>query len=382
MAKILRFAIKNLADTGRLTGVLLIVATIISLLLANMFVGRSYIEFWHIEIGFPFFSKSISHWINDGLMAVFFFLVGLEIRRELTKGELSTRKKAMFPLVAAIGGVIMPALIFIAFNFNTKYADGWAIPTATDIAFSLGVLSLLGSRVPFGLKILLTAVAVIDDLIAVLIIAVFYTKGISIEMLGAAGLVLLLLVVLNRTKVKLMPLYLILGIFLWVFVLKSGVHATIAGVLLAFTVPDCKIIRLEHILHKPVNYLIMPIFALANLAVSVPLNIQDIFSGLSIGIVLGLFLGKPLGIVLITYLSSKLKLIDLPKGTDYAQIIGLGFSAGIGFTMSIFISALSFDEAYIQGISKLAIIIGSVLSAVSAVFILLWNSSRKEIIKD
>ncbi|MCF0059449.1 Na+/H+ antiporter NhaA [Dyadobacter sp. CY356] len=365
LKKILIHPIRDLADTGRLSGILLLIATAISLLLANLSGGENYLSFWHKEIHIGPLEKSIEHWVNDGLMVVFFFFVGLEIKREVLAGELASVQKALLPTLAAVGGVMMPAIIYFLLNKTGPSSHGWAIPTATDIAFSLGILSLLGDRVPFSLKVFLTALAVIDDLIAVLIIAVFYTSNIQTDMLLYAAGIVAVLSMLNYFKVEGTIWYLLLGGILWYFVLKSGIHATIAGVLLAMTMPLHKIPKLEHILHQPVNYLIMPIFALANTAIILPSNISEsLVSPLSFGVILGLIVGKPLGIVGLSWLAVKAKLARLPKGISWKHLIGLGFTAGIGFTMSIFIASLSFKDIELQNSAKIAIIAGTSLSAI------------------
>ncbi len=357
--------IRDLAESGRLSGVLLLVATAVALVWANSSQGAEFLAFWEQKIGIAPLDKTISHWVNDGLMAVFFFFVGLEIKREILVGELSDWRQAVLPGVAALGGAIVPAAIYLAFNTGSAAADGWAIPTATDIAFSLGMLSLLGNRVPFALKVLLTAIAVIDDLIAVLVIALFYTKDIDTNMLLYAAATLGVLFALNFFKVRRFLFYLIPGLLLWFFVLKSGVHATIAGVVLAMTIPLDRLGSLEHALYKPVNYLIMPIFALANTGIVLAGDVSALLTlPLSLGIVAGLFLGKPLGIVLFSWGVVKAGGAELPGGLKWRHIFGLGFTAGIGFTMSIFIASLSFPDAAQQASAKLAIMAGTVLSGV------------------
>ncbi len=362
--------LKELADDGKLSGILLVAATIISITLSNMSFGPSYALFWENKIGPAFFSKSISHWVNDGLMAVFFFLVGLEIKRELVKGELSEFKKALLPIFAAIGGVVMPALIFVFFNSGTQYINGWAIPTATDIAFSLGVLSLLGKNVPFSLKVFLTALAIIDDLCAIIIIAFFYTSNLAVNYLFYAAALFVLVMLFNVFKVKYLSLYFIAGLVLWFFVLKSGVHATIAGVLLAVSIPISSLEKIEHALHKPVNFIILPIFALVNTAITLSgESFSQLFSSLSLGIILGLLIGKPVGIVIFSWISVKLNLCRMPEYSGWIKMAGVGFTAGIGFTMSIFITNLSYSEIDLINISKLAIIAASILAGVTGVII-------------
>jgi Na+:H+ antiporter, NhaA family len=362
--------ILDLAESGRLSGILLLIATVVAMTWANSAGGEQFLSFWEIKVGVPPLDKTIGHWINDGLMVIFFFFVGLEIKRELLEGELSNLRQALLPGVAAVGGAIVPAALYLAFNAGKVAVDGWAIPTATDIAFSLGMLSLLGSRVPFALKVLLTAIAVIDDLIAVLVIALFYTHEIDTTMLLYGAGTLAVLFALNYFKVRRFVFYLLPGILLWFFVLKSGVHATIAGVLLAMTIPLDEVDDLEHALYKPVNYLIMPIFALANTGIVLVGDVVALLAApLSLGIISGLFLGKPLGIVLLSFLVVKLGWAELPVGLKWRHIIGLGFTAGIGFTMSIFITSLSFSDLALQDTAKLAIMVGTLLSGITG---LLW----------
>ncbi|GAB3178901.1 Na+/H+ antiporter NhaA [Telluribacter humicola] len=355
--------IRDLAESGRLAGILLLLATAISMTWANTSAGEDYIHFWEQYVGVDPLRKTISHWINDGLMVIFFFFVGLEIKRELLEGELSSFRQAVLPAASAIGGAVVPATLFILFNPSLPQSEGWAIPTATDIAFSLGMLSLLGDRVPFSLKVFLTALAVIDDLIAVMIIALFYTEDINTSMLMYSAGTLAVLAACNFFKIKRIAVYVVLGVVLWYFVLKSGIHATIAGVLLAMTIPLAQVDDIEHALYRPVNYFIMPIFALANTAILLPEDIGGLlFSSLSLGIIAGLFIGKPLGILLMAWAIVKTKLATLPLGMGWRHVAGLGFTAGIGFTMSIFITSLSFADLDLQNASKLAIMAGTVLS--------------------
>ncbi|MEI6898943.1 MAG: Na+/H+ antiporter NhaA [Bacteroidota bacterium] len=364
--------ISDLVENGKMIGILLIGATIFSLSLSNSEFSAPYLNLWHTEIGFSFLHKSIEHWINDGLMAVFFLLVGIEIKREFLRGELANREQAILPVVAALGGIMFPVIIFCLFNGkNPEVLHGWAIPTATDIAFSLGILSLLGSRIPFALKVFLTALAIIDDLAAIVIIAIFYTNGIHIMMLLAAMGIFAILLLLNLFKVRILSLYLITGLFLWYFILKSGIHATIAGVLLALAIPGEIAEDFEHQLNKPVNYLILPLFALANTALQLSFDqISEILSPLSLGIMAGLFLGKPLGITLASWILIKIRRSSLPQNVNWKQVAGLGLTAGIGFTMSIFIASLSFvDERHITT-AKLAILTGSFISAIGGLIVL------------
>lgn len=362
--------LRELAEDGKLSGILLVAATVISITLSNLSFGESYTSFWENYIGPSFFSKSIAHWVNDGLMAVFFFLVGLEIKREIFKGELSETKKAMLPIFGALGGVVMPALIFAFFNSGTQYINGWAIPTATDIAFSLGILSLLGKNVPFSLKVFLTALAIIDDLCAIIIIAFFYTSNLAVNYLFYAALVFAVLMIFNVFKLKHLSFYFIAGLVLWFFVLKSGVHATIAGVLLAVSIPLGSLEKIEHALHKPVNFFILPLFALVNTAITLSgESFSQLFSTLSIGIIFGLLLGKPVGIVLFSWIAVKLKVGSMPEYANWVKMGAVGFTAGIGFTMSIFITNLSYSDIDLINISKLAIIAASILAGLAGVII-------------
>jgi NhaA family Na+:H+ antiporter len=372
--------IRELAESGKLGGVLLIIATAVSMYVTNSKNAESYLHFWHQEIGNSFISMSLGHWINDLLMAIFFFLVGLEIKRELAIGELSSPKKIMLPLMAALGGMLMPAIIFFLFNNGTEHIHGWAIPTATDIAFSLGVLSLLGKRVPLSLKIFLTALAIIDDLGGIVIIAVFYTKEIFSIYLLYAGAVMVLLFIMTSLKIQKFIFYLIPVLCLWFFIYKSGIHATIAGVLAALFVPIERVEKYEHILHKPVNYLILPLFALVN--TTIPLSnesIQHVFSNLSLGIIIALLIGKSFGITLFTYISVKTKIGELQDNSDIKDIFGVSMLAGIGFTMSLFFTTLSFNDVDSANTAKLAIIIGSTLSAIFGLIFLSLTLDKEAI---
>lgn len=367
-----------LAENGKLTGLLLIIATVFSLAVSNSAWGSQYLAIWKITLGPSFFRESLLYWINDGLMAIFFFLVGLEIKRELLVGELSTRKQALLPVMAALGGMLFPALIFVGLNFGKETISGWAIPTATDIAFSLGVLSLLGSRVPFRLKIFLTALAIIDDLGAVLVIAFFYTEELHFNFLLLSAACLVLLLGLARMKLRWFIFYLPLGLLLWFFVFESGVHATIAGVVFAFTIPLQLIERLEHGLHRPVNFFIMPVFALANTAIALPaFSLSGFFTPLSLGIILGLVAGKSAGITAACRLAEKLKWAQLPPGVTWKQILGVAFTAGIGFTMSIFIASLSFSTVTELNWAKLSVLAGSTISALCGLMILSAKQSGR-----
>ena len=343
-------------------GLVLIACTILSLTLANSNFGASYHDFFQS----PLAGHSFEHWINDGLMTIFFLLIGLELEREIYQGELSNFKDAFFPIVGAMGGLFVPAGIFLYFNYGTATQSGAGIPMATDIAFALGILSLLGKRVPISLKVFLTALAVIDDLGAIIIIAIFYTKTLLWTNLFISLGIFALLLVFNRLKVRNLIPYLIGGIAMWYFMLHSGVHATITGVLLAFAIPfgngDEKSTSyiLQHFLHKPVAFMILPIFALANTAIVFSGDIaQTLTENHSLGIALGLIVGKPLGIFVLTFLAVTFGLCKLPNDLNWKSIFGVGLLAGIGFTMSIFITLLAFDNEAIINNSKLVILLSS-----------------------
>ncbi|HUM45571.1 MAG TPA: Na+/H+ antiporter NhaA [Chitinophagales bacterium] len=377
MKKSLMNPIAEMAQKGQLTGILLILSTIISLAISNSVLQQQYLHFWHLELGPSFFQKSLDHWINDGLMVIFFFMVGLEIRREVVRGELSDLRQSLLPVMAAIGGMAVPALFFVAFNLQGDFLQGWAVPTATDIAFSLGVLSLMGNKVPFALKIFLTALAIIDDLGAVLVIAIFYTGEILPDQLLYAGATIVLLVALNRFKVRPLVFYILPGIVLWWFILHSGVHATIAGVLLAFCIPMNAVENTEHALQKPVNFLILPLFALANTAIPFPAaGISVLVQPLSLGIIAGLLLGKPLGILSVAWLSVKAGWTQLPSSVSWRKLLAAGFTAGIGFTMSIFIANLAFSDIIVLDGAKLAILVGSLAAGLVGVFLLIGDKER------
>lgn len=365
------------------SGNLLIVCVILSLLIANSSFGDDFQNILDFKAG----AYSVSQWINDGLMAIFFLLVGLEIKRELIEGELSNLKNASLPIFAAIGGMLVPALIFITFNHSTKYENGWGIPMATDIAFSLAIISMLGKRVPSSIKIFLTALAIVDDLGAIVVIAIFYTEKLEITYLLLSGLVMLILILLNFFKVKKHIFYIIPGIFLWYFMHHSGIHATIAGVLLAFTIPTnissieiSPLEKLEEKLHFPVNYLIMPIFALANTNIKFHEGMVDsLYSNFGFGIIFGLVLGKLIGINLFSLIAIKLKLSELPTKSSWAQMIGVGLLAGIGFTMSIFIALLSYKNSIeIQEEAKFAILVASAISGFLGYSLLKIFSKKKQ----
>lgn len=365
--------IRELSESGKLAGLLLILATIVSLALSNSRWSAPYLALWEQHLGYGVLNKSLGHWINEGLMAVFFFTVGLEIKREVLEGELAEPRQAMLPALAAVGGVAMPALVHLAFTHGTPAASGWAIPTATDIAFSLGILALLGDRVPNSLRIFLTALAIIDDLLAVLIIALFYAGSLHWSYLAGAAAFFGGLMLLNRFKVKPLAPYLLLGAGLWFCVLESGIHATVAGVLLALTIPLRRVEALEHALQRPVSYLVLPLFALCNTAIVLASGAgASLGSPLVLGIAAALMLGKPLGIVGVVALLVRLGWARLPEEVSWPQMLGLGFTAGIGFTMAIFIATLSFTDAAAIDAAKLAVLLGSLLAALVGVAILGW----------
>ncbi len=401
-------------------GIILIFCTIIALIWANSPFADSYYHLWYTYITFDLggfvLKHSLHHWINDGLMVIFFFVVGLEIKRELLVGELSSIKKAALPVAGALGGMILPAIIYLAFNGGKEGAPGWGIPMATDIAFVVGIMALLGPKFPFSLKIFILALAIVDDIGAVLVIAIFYTAEISFVALLIAAAIILLLIILNRLGVRSLIIYTIAGISLWLAFLESGVHATVAGVLLAFTIPvssridtrkfavgtkelldefdkaggdgdnvlsnekrlsivqsiesNCEKIltplqRFEHLLHPWVAFFIMPVFALANAGVTIGSGFGDaLFSPISIGIILGLFLGKQLGIFGFSILAIKLGLASKPEGVNYTKMYGAGILAGIGFTMSLFIANLAFASEELLSIAKVGVLSASLISGV------------------
>jgi Na+:H+ antiporter, NhaA family len=363
-------------ESEKSSGILLILCTLVSLAIANSSAAPAYLDFWHARVA----GLSVEHWVNDALMAVFFLFVGLELERELYNGELSDFKNALLPIVAAIGGICLPALIHFALNAGTPTQPGTGIPMATDIAFALGVLALLGSRIPASLKVFLTALAVMDDLGAIIVIAVFYTAQFSLMYLLAALAVFGVLLVLNRVLrvMRLFP-YLLGGAVMWFLMFKSGVHATIAGVLLAFAIPfsakaddeESPSHRLEHRLHKPVAFLILPIFALANTGIVIGSGWQqELLSANSAGIIGGLVLGKPLGITVLSFLAVAVGMCRLPADLNWRHIFGAGLLGGIGFTMSIFITNLAFaGNTDVINASKMAILLASLSAGVLG---LLW----------
>jgi Na+:H+ antiporter, NhaA family len=370
-------------ESEKASGAVLIACTLLSLFLANSSYALQYIHFWELNLN----GHTLSHWINDGLMTVFFLLIGLELEREVYNGELSDFRNALFPILAAAGGMLVPAALYYMLNRGTDLVSGAGIPMATDIAFALGVLTLLGKRVPINLKIFLTALAVIDDLGAILCIAIFYTKSIDFCQLGISLGIFAVLLIMNRLKIRNLIPYLLGGIAMWYFMLHSGVHATISGVLLAFAIPfgngkkKSSSYILQHYLHWPVAFVILPLFALANTAIDFPQEwISGIVTSSSIGVFAGLVLGKPLGIFIVTFLSVSFGLCKLPEGIRWKHIIGAGMLAGIGFTMSIFITLLAFENQGYIIYSKIAILISSLVAAIAGLVFLRF-SQREQVIE-
>lgn len=376
---------KKFFNNSQASGIILIFCVLISLLIANSSAAETFQNFLDKVVGTHLFGLEypVSIWINDGLMAVFFLLVGLEIKRELVEGELSSFKNASLPIFAAVGGMLVPAVIYSIFNSGTEYSNGWGIPMATDIAFSLAIISMLGKKIPNSIKIFLAALAIVDDLGAILVIAIFYTEQIHWSYLLLSFGMTALLFILNFLKVTKTIFYIIPGLFLWYFLHHSGIHATIAGVLLAFSIPTnasnveiSPLEKLEHQLHIPVSFLIMPIFALTNTNITFSGDmVAGVTSTLGLGIICGLILGKLIGINLFSLLAIKLKLSALPQNSNWLQMIGVGLLAGIGFTMSIFIALLSFkNEIHIQDEAKFAILIASFIAAILGFTILSMSS--------
>lgn len=373
---------KDFFGNSQASGILLVLCVMISLMIANSSAAQGFQNILHTEVG-PY---SVEVWINDGLMAIFFLLVGLEIKRELLEGELSNFKNASLPIFAAIGGMFVPALIFKFFNDGTEYSNGWAIPMATDIAFSLAILSMLGKAVPAAVKVFLAALAIVDDLGAIVVIAVFYTDTIHWDYLGYSAVVFALMIALNFFKVRAFVMYLVPGVLLWYLMHHSGIHATIAGVLTAFTIPTQRLNgaryspleTLEHALHAPVQFMIMPIFALANTNITLKEGMVDgLFTNFGYGIVLGLILGKLIGITLFSFIAIITKISSLPDRSNWGHMMGAGLLAGIGFTMSIFIAGLSYTDIAMQDAAKFAILVASVLAGVLG-FLLLKSISKQD----
>lgn len=377
------------------SGILLIIATLLALIANNSPLASSYNNFLNIPVavvvGSLQISKPLVLWINDGLMAIFFLLVGLEIKREVLQGNLASPSQVVLPSVAALGGMLVPAIIYWSFNHHDPQAhSGWAIPMATDIAFSLGVLALLGKSVPTSLKLFLMTLAIIDDLGAIIVIALFYSGQLSLTAIGLAVICVVVLMIFNRLNVKNLGLYLIVGAILWVCVLKSSIHATIAGVVLAFIIPlkvempkeeqgNPPLIKLEHALSPWVSFFILPLFAFVNAGISFTSVTQDhLFSTVTLGIVLGLLIGKTVGVFSFTWIVVKLGFAKIPKGSNWLLILGVAMLCGIGFTMSLFIGSLSFPvgNEYV-GIDRVGILSGSLLSALSGYLLMFWALKKK-----
>ncbi len=369
-------------------GVVLMIAAIFAMIIANTPLSANYdlILGTYIKVGIGNFeiAKPAILWINDGLMAIFFFLVGLEIKREVLAGELSSFDKAILPIMAAIGGMAVPGIIFAIINWGTpENLNGWAIPTATDIAFALGILALIGSRAPISLKIFLLAIAIIDDLGAIVIIAIFYTSELSLSALSFSVIGFAAAVALNRMGVQRTAPYLLVGIVMWVFVLKSGVHATLAGVLIAFTIPlktknedEALLYKMEHGLHPWVAFLILPVFAFANAGVNFTgIGIDDLLQPLTLGIAVGLFLGKQIGVFLATWIGVKSGIARLPENVSWKHVYGVACLTGVGFTMSLFIGSLAFTTADVMNAVRLGVVLGSVLSGIIG-YLLLKSAAR------
>ncbi|WP_139975650.1 Na+/H+ antiporter NhaA [Ochrobactrum sp. CGA5] len=387
MAGRIQNTIRNFLDSESSGGLLLIASAIAALLVANSQLSDAYFSALHAYLG----PLSVQHWVNDALMAVFFLMVGLEIKREMVDGHLSSWPRRILPGVAAAAGMAVPALVYLSFNLNSGASHGWAIPAATDIAFALGVISLLGPRVPTSLKVFLAALAIIDDLGAVIVIGLFYTTGVSLMDLGLAAAVVAALIALNLVGVKRLTPYLLLGLVLWFFTYRSGVHATIAGVLLALTIPikrtpakpeatvsESPLHLLEHSLIKPVSFIIVPIFGFANAGVSFSgLGVEALVAPVTLGVATGLAVGKLVGIFGAVLLLVKSGIVDLPAGASWPQMLGTTLLCGIGFTMSLFISLLAFNEVLLQNEAKIGILIGSLIAGLAG-FIVLRFAKRAD----
>ena len=390
MIKNLSKPFKSFFQLEAASGLVLLIAAIIALVISNSNFSELYFttlkQYLFIGVNDFGLKLSVHHWINDLLMAIFFFFVTLEIKREFIQGELANIKKALLPIIGAVGGMVVPALVYIAINFgNTETLNGWAIPSATDIAFSLGILSLLGSRVPISLKIFLTALAIIDDLGAILIIAFFYSGDLSINYLSLILISYIFLLILNKLGIKKFLPYLIIGSFMWFFTYKSGIHATIAGVLLATTIPHrikdkdfSLLIKIEHAISPYVAFMIMPLFAFANAGVNLEgLSLSSLMSPVPLGILCGLFFGKQIGVLLFSYISIKLKWAEAPNNSNWLSLYGVSILTGIGFTMSLFVGNLAFVEntQYIDGV-KIGVLTGSFLSTIFGYLLLLITSKK------
>lgn len=376
-------------ESEQASGIVLLFSAGLAMALANSPWGAPFLDFWHLKFGWNLgplhLQHSLGHWVNDGLMAIFFLLIGLEMEREFYIGELSDVKNASLPVFAAVGGALTPALIHYLLNRGTPTQSGFGIPTATDIAFALGVLALLGRRIPLSLKVFLTALAIIDDLLAILVIVLFYSTDFSAGYLALAAGIFAFLLFLNWRGAHGLPAYLILGVVAWYAILQSGIHASIAGVLLAFAVPfgdgseSSPSYKLQHALHKPVAFIVMPIFALANTGVILSgTSVASLITPNAIGIFLGLLLGKPLGITLFSLLAVKLRLANFPEDARFNHLLGAGFLGGIGFTMSVFITLLAFGETDLAQNSKVAIMLGSISAGALGYLLLKREADGKE----
>lgn len=380
--------IQRFFKTESAGGIILMLAALLAMIMSNTGLSSFYDHLIHTPVSIMFgdvgLSKQLLHWINDGLMAIFFFLVGLEIKRELMGGQLSTKEHALLPALAAVGGMAVPALVYYLINQdNPEYLHGWAIPSATDIAFALGILSLLGKRAPVSLKILLTAIAVIDDLGAVVVIALFYTDGLSVTALGFSGAAIGALFLINKLGVRSAAAYIIIGLCLWLAVLKSGVHATLAGVITALFIPykmteeeerkekESMLVHMEHSLHPWVSFGVMPIFAFANAGLSLQgLSLKNLLEPLTLGIMAGLVIGKQIGVFLPIYAVVKSGISPMPKNANWLQIYALSMFCGIGFTMSLFIGTLAFSDPALASPVRLGVLGGSLISAVFGFFLM------------
>lgn len=390
MAKLINLkSLKDFLNSGTGGGILLLICVVLSLIIANSPLSDAFNKLLGTHLGFENSSihlrYNVADWINDGLMAIFFLLVGSEIKRELVEGELSSPRQAALPILAAIGGAVVPALIYTLFNAGTATHHGWGIPMATDIAFALAVISMLGKHVPTSLKVFLAALAIVDDLLAILVIAIFYSTELHFTYLLYAGAILLLLVAFNRFGIRNLWIYIIPGVFIWYFIHHSGIHATIAGVLVAMTIPvkdnqgESPLEKLEHAIAKPVNFMIIPLFAIANTAITFQSEmIGGLTSNMGLGIMVGLFVGKTVGIFSTSFLCIKSGLAQLPDKAKWAHIVGVGMLGGIGFTMSIFVSILSFEDPLHVEEAKLAVLVGSLISGLCGYFYLRVLGKRQQ----
>jgi len=369
---------KEFYESEKAGGVILMLCTIISIIIANSSWQIGYADFWHARVG----AYSLEHWINEGLMAVFFLLIGLELEREIYIGELSRLRNTLLPVSAAIGGMLIPSAIYMILNAGSSTQSGFGIPMATDIAFAIGILALLGNKVPLSLKIFLTALAIVDDLGAIMIIVIFYSGDIVLYNLIISLAIFGILIIMNKSGINQLLPYIIGGIGMWYFMSHSGIHATISGILLAFAIPFRKgktkspSDKLQHWLHKPVAFLVLPLFALANTAIQIQSDVSGVLtSAYGMGIIAGLFVGKALGITLFAYLAVKMGISELPSGINWKHITGTGFLAGIGFTMSIFITVLAFEDVTLINNAKLAILLASLISGITG-FVILRRSLK------